>query len=311
MKRLGRHRRHRWTRHRRCFERIGHFFGRIETLSGFAFEGPAKPRIERRRDLGAMGTWRRKNAQMHRDGERSDRFTTKRNSSRQREIRHDRKRPKIRFERDITRTEQLLGTHVERRAHHRSRRRRAVHRCALIDLRHAEIEQLDEEFSIDVAEENVVRLDVAMNDSQAVRTRQSSRGLRHDLDDIGNRKRSVPTNRMLEILAFEVLHHDVRNFVRRNAVIENLRNVRMFDLRGGFRFRLKTLHQRLIIEVRDGHELDRDLRTERQVIGKPNASHSPFTKEAGESQRWRDLLTSLHSNVLLDANSKARSEKAS
>ena len=70
-------------------------------------------------------------------------------------------------------------------------------------------------------------------------------------------------------------------------------------LRRCFGLGLKTLHQRWIIEVRDRHELDRDLRTEGQMIGKPNAAHAPFTQEADKFQRRRDQLTNLHASVLI------------
>ena len=96
--------------------------------------------------------------------------------------RDQRSRPEV----DRLRADDLLGAHVERRADERARARRAADDAdAARTLRDAEVEELDEELpSPGVAEEDVARLDVAVDDAALVRLAERPRELRDDGDDL-------------------------------------------------------------------------------------------------------------------------------
>src|SRR5205823_10539538 len=96
--------------------------------------------------------------------------------------RDDRRRPKIRPKIDVLRADELLGRHVIRRADHRARLGFLVELLDGRALRDAEIEQLAEQLAAArVAQVDVVRLDVAMDDAALVRARERSTELRDDL----------------------------------------------------------------------------------------------------------------------------------
>ena len=84
----------------------------------------------------------------------------------------------------------LLGRHVERRAHHRPLGRLTAPARAL-HLRNPEVQDLDRlDFPpLDRHEEHVVRLEIAVNDARGVGRRQPRRDLVDDSDDGVERKR--------------------------------------------------------------------------------------------------------------------------
>ena len=75
----------------------------------------------------------------------------------------------------------LLGTHVGGRAEHDADLRRLVIVRVAASLGDAEVEDLREDLAVHLREEQIVRLDVAMNDFVFVSLRQCSRGVHHHL----------------------------------------------------------------------------------------------------------------------------------
>ena len=86
-----------------------------------------------------------------------------------------------------------------------------------------------------------VGLEVAVNEARGVRLGERARDLGDDADDVSaGRGDRAALEAMVEILALEVLHRDVRRAVP-DAVIEDLHDVRALELRGGLGFALEAL----------------------------------------------------------------------
>ena len=134
----------------------------------------------------------------------------------------------------------LLGAHVERRPEHGAGARRAL-RALLVGvaahLGDAEVEDLHERRVVVVRlrEEDVVRLDVAVDDARRVRAAERLAALRQDVDGLVQRDRARRGGRGLQALAVEELHRDVRRAVLERAVVEDLHDVARPELRGRLR----------------------------------------------------------------------------
>ncbi len=185
---------------------------------------------------------------------------------------------------DVLGAHDLLGAHVVRRADERAGARGAAHDADLGPLRDAEVEQLHEHLAAPgVAEEDVGRLDVAVDDAALVRLGQGARQLRDDRDDLARSHRPAGAQVVLEVAPLEQLHDDVGRALGRDAVVEGLHDVRALDLGSGGGLAGEAGGGLGALEQVAGHELDDDLRAKRLVLRDPHGSHPPLaegTKEA-------------------------------
>ena len=123
--------------------------------------------------------------------------------------------------------DRLLRRHETRRTEEKSGRRDVGPELGA-HLREAEVEDLEATF---VRDEEVVRLDVAMNDPLVVRGREHVEELLTDLEHVGQRKRAaLPDAPRLEELALEQLHHEIGVALVRRVVVEDADDTRMIDL---------------------------------------------------------------------------------
>jgi hypothetical protein len=163
-------------------------------------------------------------------------------------VEHASERPNVRSSIELARGANLFRGHVQRRSPERHRlaaRTAAVdHRPRQCELRDAEVEQLDGVEALDAArQKEVVRLDVAMDDAERMRGRQSVTRLEDELDRTRNRCRARFADERAEILALEVLHDDERRALGRGTDFEDVSDVIVLDLGRSARFDREPLRQ--------------------------------------------------------------------
>ena len=142
-------------------------------------------------------------------------------------------RPDVRAEVDVLQAAHLLGRHVERRAHHRVGRGQ-VRRVLVDGLRDAEVEDLHARRAVGrLGDEEVLRLEVAMDDAELVRLADRLARLEEVVDGLVDRQRAPRAEDLREVAAGEVLHHDVRRAVRERADLEDADDVLALNRCGG------------------------------------------------------------------------------
>src|SRR5262249_21277926 len=143
-------------------------------------------------------------------------------------------------------------------------------------LRDAEIEDLERLFAlfavVALREEEVMRLDVAMDDAQLLRAAQGLRGLREDRLRLIERDATFAIEAVHEVLAVEELHHDVRQVVV-DAVIEDVDDVRALKVKRGLGLELEADAPFFGGALRI-HELDGDVAIEVEVSRDPDRAHA-------------------------------------
>src|SRR6266496_5818058 len=138
----------------------------------------------------------------------------------------------------------LLRRHVVRSSHDISA---SGHTAAEMSGSDSEI---GDECVLVFIEENVVRLDVAVHQSTSVGVIESRSDLRSDAGGSFRRKRAMPANAITQCAARQVRHHQ-ENVILNHSEIDDLADVRVHQLRRGFRFALEPLpHLVLAREVR-------------------------------------------------------------
>ena len=148
----------------------------------------------------------------------------------------------------------LLGRHIFGRAHDESAfgQSRAV--VFFLRARDAEIDDLDETRAFIGAQQNVGRLDIAMNHAVSVRVIQRGRDLTQNRNRFVQWQLFFALEKRGQIATFEQLHREIRLRGFRHADRENRRDMRMMQVGRGARFAQKTLHKRLIVHsVRQQH----------------------------------------------------------
>ena len=200
----------------------------------------------------------------------------------------DAERPHVRRHAEVFAAAGLLGRHVERGAHDRARARELgaprVLEALPEDLRDAEVEELHPELSlIPLAEEEVGRLDVSVEDPLRVRLLKAEAGLAADAQDRLRREHAVLFEGRVEVSALEELHHEVRDAERVVVVdVEHLRDVLRLDGAGraGLQFEARgDLGLRRQV-LRD--DLERDAATRGRVPRLVDRAHPSLPEEAGD-----------------------------
>ena len=180
--------------------------------------------------------------------------------------------------------EDLLRAHVERRADHRPSLGAAVDARLLHALRDTEVEELHEDLAsaTGIAEVDVPRLDVPMDDAALVRAIERACELTHDLDDEVGRHPRFLVEVLTEVAPLEELHHDVRNALVGDAVIERLHDVRALHLRSRGGLAREAILRFLVALQAARDELHDDLRAEREMVGDPYRAHAAFAERANQ-----------------------------
>ena len=184
---------------------------------------------------------------LHRDLDR--RVAGERHLPGQHLVEHDPERVEIRARID-RRAARLLGREVLRGADDRAglghlRRARA---------RDAEVRHLQPAVA---ADDDVVRLDVAVDDPVAVRERERAEDLARVVDRDRDRRRAVADEQLLERAPVEELHRDVVGALRL-AAVEDRDDVRMVEPGGALRLAAEPLDELLVGGVPVVQQLQRD-----------------------------------------------------
>src|SRR5262249_51372782 len=129
-------------------------------------------------------------------------------------------------------------------------------------------------------EEEVRRLDVAMDDSVGVRDGERLARLHHQLGRSCERNAAIRLENHLEIFALEILHDDVWASVYRDTDVVYGGRVFALDLGGGFRLSGETANDlgfrgELVLQ-----ELDRDGLFELQMACGDDDAHAAFRDDA-------------------------------
>ena len=110
----------------------------------------------------------------------------------------------------------------------------------------AEVDDLrDVGLAAALGEDDVGRLDVAVEEPALVRFPERSRHLRQDADDPPGRLCAVAPHQLFEVDAVEILHRVIEDAVRRAPVVVDRDRVRMSELRGELHFALEAAQVRL------------------------------------------------------------------
>ena len=112
-----------------------------------------------------------------------------------------------------------------------------------------------------------------MDDAERVRPIEGASDLRGDAHGLLELDGAASVDSVLEGLALEVLHDDVRRAVRRLAVVEHLNDEARTQARGGLRLVVEPRAGLSGVRILAGDELHRDALAERQVVGQPDAAH--------------------------------------
>ncbi len=167
------------------------------------------------------------------------------------------------------RATRLFGRHVLGRAEDLSRRRDAVPAEFFGNHRDAEVQHLDHETSIgSMGQEEVRWLEVPVYDSHRMRFREGARCLDDGTDSVFDAEASACLEETREVLALQVLHHDVRLVRIDPSDVDDTSHVSSFADEARDVPRAEQRRRQQL----DGNDLARG-----QVLGHEDFSHAPRT----------------------------------
>jgi hypothetical protein len=160
--------------------------------------------------------------------------------------------------------------------------RALVHRAGVEELGDAEVEHLGElAFVRVVREEDVVRLEVAVDDPPPVRLDERAADLTDEPLDRRERHRAL-VDRARERAPLDVLHRDVRDALV-DAVVEDLHDVHAAQLGRRLRLAMEAREHPFAPSQVRVDELDGDGRPERGVLGAPDRAHPPSSERGDQA----------------------------
>ena len=132
-----------------------------------------------------------------------------------------------------------------------------------------------------------------MNDAAVVCVAQANRRLPNDVDGLGNCQRPRRLHDVGQIVAVDVLHHQVVAAVVNSRVVGR-DDVLMIELSSGFNFTLEPSPQIIRLRQRLQQEFDRDRTFHPPVASFEHVAHSPAADRVGDNviaNNQRDIIT--------------------
>jgi hypothetical protein len=190
--------------------------------------------------------------------------------------------PHVRARVDVARGAHLLRGHVERRAEHGPRLGEAPAAGAVPErLGHAEVEHLHPGAAADGSrEEEVLRLEIAVNDARGVRLGHRLASLGDVLGDHLDGERARVAQHGAEIRAFQVLHDHVGRARLQRPHVEHLGGVLALELHRRARLANEARDRVLVAERLVPHELDGDALIQLLVPRCDDHPHAPHAQDA-------------------------------
>ncbi len=199
----------------------------------------------------------------------------------------DAERPQVAAGVDLLGVAHLLRAHVLRRADHHPRHGRAAAGRARLQLGDAEVEDLHRLLVPLAGEEDVGRLEVAVDQPRQVGGAQAPGDLVDEALRGRQREAALVAEPRLQLLALEQLHGD-EGRVSVDAVVEDADEVRAVELRRGLGLTLEAGAGVVVLGVLRAHQLDGDVDVEMQVPGHPHGAHAAVCEHALEAIPARD-----------------------
>ncbi len=144
----------------------------------------------------------------------------------------------------------------------------------------------------------VRRLQVAMDDAEAVSVGDRDGGLQEKVDRLVNRKRAplLQPNRGSPL---QVFHDHVRSAVVQGTHVENAGDVLVLDPDGGPRFARESRDGFLVVEQRGQKKLEGHAAVELDVACRDDHTHAAYAEDALDAVLAREDFTLAHSGKLL------------
>ena len=147
-------------------------------------------------------------------------------------------------------------------------------------LRDAEVEDLEQARAVGaLGDEEVRRLDVAVNDAERVRLGDALARLQHRDRRPPRHLRAVVAEDLVEVVALQVLHHHERHAVGQRAHVHHARDVLAAQPDGGLRLAKEPRDRRLALGHVRQQDLDRDRLLQIEVRRPDDAAHAADTDD--------------------------------
>jgi hypothetical protein len=184
----------------------------------------------------------------------------------------------------------LLRRHVERGAEQRAVAGGVQSGLVVADLGQAEVDDLDE---VGVAgagdEQDVLRLEVAVHDAHRVGFGEGVADLRGDAEDAGPGQAAVLADDRREVVAAEVLHHEVGQAAP-VPVVEHLHGVDVHQLGGGLGLAPEAREHLLALAEGAVEDLHGDGLADGDVLGTVDGAHAAAADQRDEAVAVGDDL---------------------
>ena len=197
---------------------------------------------------------------------------------------------------DVGESPSLLRCHVRRTAEQRAAWCVVTFRGVVLrELGDAEIQELRADVETASAEEDVVRLEIAMHDAVVVRVAERTEDRQHDLHGFCRAQASALAHEVAERHALEPLHDDVRVAELGLTEVKHAHDVGMVQPGLDTRFDQKAVDRVGVLDARMD-QLQRDRCVERDVLREPHRAHAAFANPriepilVGDQNAWRVAL---------------------
>ncbi|AUX36029.1 uncharacterized protein SOCE836_082330 [Sorangium cellulosum] len=255
-------------------ELADHLSNRLEALRPFAGQRPREKGIHRRRQVGRELGGARHGRDKDVGDHGAELIPLERQLARDGAEEDDPERPEIAARVHVLFAPDLLRAHVVRGAEQLAGARHLLREMNAGLLDDAEVEDLHDLFLLllRAREEQVGRLEIAVNEAGLVRAADRLAGLDEDERGVREREPADALEPRAQVLALEQLHHEVRGVVV-DAVVLDIDHVRALQARGDPGFALEAGQERGRRRKRRCHELDRDGRSQVDVTRRPHRAH--------------------------------------
>ena len=181
------------------------------------------------------------------------------------------------------RSRRLLGRHVHRRAADDQVGRQAGRLAAVGAEDQAEVEELDEVVeAAALGDEQVRRLQVAVDQRLGVRLGQRPAGLADQVDDPAGRHRAVALDEGVDPEPRQQFHHVVEDAVAGPPVVVNIDRVRVGQLGRGADLALEAGRRRRVAGPLGADQLDGALALQELVLGDVDVAHPAAAEPRGQ-----------------------------